>query len=73
MLKPKHWQRLKWTSWILACPLWISGCGGTDPYICKAEIAYTKTGEIDREGYRVDQACLKGLSARVRACYKDAQ
>jgi hypothetical protein len=71
--KKKRWLALKWTSWILVWPLWISGCGEIKPYFCKADVAYNEKGEIDTASYRVDQACLKGLSARVKACYKEAQ
>lgn len=60
-------------SWMLTCSVWMTSCASSpEPFFCPVGLAYDAQGQLDRTSYRVAQDCLKGLSARVRACYKDA-
>lgn len=59
-------------SWMLLCSVWMMSCAHTpEPFFCSVSIAYDAQGQVDPTMYRVARGCLKGLSARVRACYKD--
>lgn len=54
-------------SWIVAWLLW-TGCA-PDPFVCTVQEAYTASGQPDPANYRVNTDCLKGVSARLKACY----
>lgn len=61
-------------SWIVACGLWMTSCAhAPEPFACTVLTAYDAHGQVDTAHYRVNTACLKGLSARVTACYREAQ
>lgn len=65
-----RWLSWKWTSWMLGCALWITGCThAPEPFFCVVTTAYDEHGVVQPESYQVNRACLIGLSARVRACY----
>jgi hypothetical protein len=55
--------------------LTLSACSPTkkdriDAYFCAPEPAYTATGAPDTTSYQVKKDCLRGLQARLKACYK---
>lgn len=61
--------------WIALMLLIVSGCASSktdkvDAFFCDPQPAYTDTGAPDVGSYRVSKACLRGLTARVKACYK---
>lgn len=73
------WQPWKQTSyrlgWIALIALTLSACSPTkkdriDAYFCAPEPAYTATGAPDTTSYQVKKDCLRGLQARLKACYK---
>lgn len=73
LLRLKSW-RLAWIGLML---LMLNGCPGSqtkkdqvEAFFCDPEPAYTETGAPDTDSYRVNKACLRGLSMRVKACYK---
>ena len=42
-----------------------------EPFICDVQPAYTQVGADDTTAYRVNRACLRGVNARLKACYKE--
>ena len=65
------WAKLKRMSLLLA---WIglTSCShGPEPFICDVQPAYTETGADDLTAYRVNRTCLRGVTARLNACYKE--
>ena len=49
----------------------LTACTPIEPFICDVQPAYTKTGTVDTTAYQVNRACLKGVNARLKACYKE--
>jgi len=56
---------------MLVCLMWTSCSHGPDPFICDVQPAYTETGADDLTAYRVNRTCLRGVTARLNACYKE--
>ena len=60
--------------WIV---LTTSGCGmfkskeDDSPFFCMVRHAYDKDGTELGEYYSVNKACLRGQTARLKACYKE--
>lgn len=49
----------------------IVGCNHQqviEPYFCDPLIAYLEDGKVDINNVRVSEKCLRGVSARIRAC-----
>lgn len=42
-----------------------------EPFICDVQPAYDGQGKADPASYRVNRACLRGVNARLKACYKE--
>ena len=42
-----------------------------DPFTCDVSVAYTEDGTVDTTAYRVNRTCLRGVQARLDACYKE--
>ena len=42
-----------------------------DPFVCDVQPAYTEAGTVDTKMYAVNRDCLKGVNARLKACYKE--
>lgn len=61
-------------SWIVGCGLWMTSCASSpEPFFCPVAPAYNAQGVRQPDFYQVSGPCLKGLSARVRACYAEAK
>lgn len=61
-------------SLMLAC-LALTSCSlinsKVEPFICEVQPAYKKDGNVDTKLYAVNRDCLKGVNARLKACYKE--
>ena len=54
----------------------LPGCSlmtgsGIEPFVCDVQPAYNQDGSDDTTSYRVNRPCLKGIKARLDACYKE--
>lgn len=69
-----HWQKLKWASWMLGWMLLTASCASSpEPFMCTIKAAYDEAGAVDKDSYRVNRDCMRGMSARVKACYQEAK
>lgn len=56
---------------------WIGLTGCTllqskiEPFTCDVQVAYKEDGTVDTTAYQVNRACLRGVQARLNACYKE--
>lgn len=58
---------LAWTG-LTGCTLLQSKI---DPFTCAVSVAYKEDGTVDTTAYQVNRACLRGVQARLDACYKE--
>ena len=54
----------------------LTGCSlvtrsGVEPFVCDVQPAYNQDGTDDTTSYRVNRPCLRGVKARLDACYKE--
>lgn len=65
---------MKLTRLWLLLTLIISGCETAgNKYFCPPEKAYDATGKVVTSRYQVDVDCYKSMTAKQKACYKEAQ
>ncbi len=42
-----------------------------EPFTCTVGVAYKADGTVDPDSYMVNKPCLRGVQARLDACYKE--
>ena len=53
----------------------LTGCtllqSKVEPFTCQVTVIHKADGSVDAESYTVNRACMRGIQARLEACYKE--
>lgn len=70
-----NWNaRRRWMLWPLLT-LSLTACSpiSGNQYFCPPTITYDRDGVVQKDRYGVDRTCYKSMTAKLAACYEEAQ
>ena len=64
-------RRMLWPLLIVS----LTGCSHQvgNQYFCPPTITYDREGAVRKDVYAVDRTCYKSMTAKLAACYEEAQ